>query len=188
MIINILPDTYKEEVRDMYKNHRIVAALSALACVAFIGAVALVPPYVLLKAKKESANIELSAVREGNIKRLGDDAETIIKTVNSQSAFLLTKDTPLFADGGFLERILSYNARGVFFTGIFYDGREKVKNGNDFLSYRIRGIASNRASLSSFIETLRRDPFFEKVDLPISQFVREQDVNFSITLTSIAPK
>ena len=65
-------------------------------------------------------------------------------------------------------------------TEITYDKSvDGVKN------IKVKGFALNRERLLLFRQSLENNPTFSKVDLPISNFVKEKNISFNLNLTSI---
>ncbi|NIR48449.1 PilN domain-containing protein, partial [candidate division KSB1 bacterium] len=56
--------------------------------------------------------------------------------------------------------------------------------GADGVRVSINGTARDRAALSAFARELENEPRFANIDLPISNFVKETDIDFSLTLTA----
>jgi len=46
----------------------------------------------------------------------------------------------------------------------------------------LSGRADNRDSLALFAETLKKDPSFSKVELPIGSYVKSSNIDFSLVL------
>ncbi len=47
----------------------------------------------------------------------------------------------------------------------------------------IQGVSATRDSLSGFIDGLQKSGSFKKIDSPISNFTKDRDIKFSITMT-----
>lgn len=57
------------------------------------------------------------------------------------------------------------------------------KNGTGKTAVSIKGRATTREGLLAFANRFKSDPAFETVDLPISNFAKEADIDFSMNLT-----
>jgi hypothetical protein len=47
----------------------------------------------------------------------------------------------------------------------------------------VTGLASSRAALAGFRDALLKSPLVAKVDLPISNFAQDRDIQFTLTIT-----
>jgi len=73
----------------------------------------------------------------------------------------------------YLAKINELLPEEIFYSEIIMEG-EKIK---------LEGLAKNRDDLVRFKEILSKEPFFKEVDMPISNFTSQENVNFEINLT-----
>ena len=55
-------------------------------------------------------------------------------------------------------------------------------------SVEVAGKSQTRVALLAYLEALRAEPRFLKVESPVKNIIRERDVTFSLTITMVPPK
>ena len=104
----------------------------------------------------------------------------MIKDLDTRLAILekSRKNKYIFSEN-VIDKILSNKVSGIKIKSIFFE-KDDISGGNIVIS----GIAENREILLLFRRTLEKDPSFENVDLPISNFVKGRDIEFNMSLIS----
>ena len=59
---------------------------------------------------------------------------------------------------------------------MFYDKKDPES------SFSLKGTAASRQSLTSFIEMLKKDVAFRDVSLPISDLVKDRNIDFTVMI------
>ncbi len=110
-----------------------------------------------------------------------DMATQIARTVNTQIESLLrAEQTSAVKSVERVMRVWGAHAENIIISGFDYS-LEKYE-GRDLPQLRVSGEARDRASLNSFVQTLRADKTFSGVSFPVSDLAEGELVNFSITL------
>lgn len=182
---NLLPQNQKKELRKMYRSRRFLAGGVLLFLFGALATVALIPSLGMSRVKLEDVLQRLSVARKVNEARLGPETRAAIEESNALLAVLAVPTPPLFAHNGFVETVLSQRTSDIRLTGIFYDG--PAANAKNVFQYRLRGVAQTREALFSFVEALKTEEEFTMVDVPISNFVKDSDIDFSITIARTFP-
>jgi len=115
---------------------------------------------------KQNRNI---AEIEKKVKQVNQDIEKIRQ---KQESFILW--TPL------LEEISQITPSGVYLTRFYYYATsDRVE---------LRGWAEKREYLLKFEDALKKSPYFTKVESPLSNLIKQKEINFSFTLTPLHGK
>lgn len=77
-----------------------------------------------------------------------------------------------------LKKILESRTNNIKINDFSY-----LSSGADLATVSIRGISTNREALVSFTKRLEKLEIFKKVDSPVSNFTKDKNIDFSITLT-----
>ena len=77
-----------------------------------------------------------------------------------------------------MDGLLSKKTKDIYIKELAYTSLGETK-----AKITLVGTGATRESLVFFVKKLEESKFFEKVDLPISNFTRDRDINFSINLT-----
>jgi len=140
--------------------------------------VLLTPSYLLAVSKHNSTEKEL-AVLEEKYGRGGQekDVGTQIRDINNKISILLdTKTSDRLSPSQAILNILEIKDSSIKIYGVTYDattGQERII---------LTGTALDRDSLANFVETLKKDPTFANVTLPISSYVKSTNIDFSVIL------
>jgi len=170
----------------MYRIRRGIAAGALFFLIGATVAVLLVPALVISRVKLEDVSQRLSNARKVSQARLNPETRKIVEDTAELLAILTMPAPPLFAHGGFAEIVLMEKPSGISIAGIFYDG--PVADIENAFRYSLRGVATTREVLFSFVETLKTNKLFSAVDLPVSNFVKDSDIEFSVTLVMNMPR
>ena len=177
-MLNILPVTEKKNALIEYRIRLSVVSIFALGAVAVAGAVLLVPAYLLAVSKHSASNDQLSALE----KKYGDSAQekelgVQIRDVNTKILLLLSGDTTeKLTPSQAVANIISLKSSDIKMSSLSYEAtavQERIV---------LTGSASDRDSLAGFIETLKKDPTFTSVTMPISSYVKSENIDFAIVI------
>lgn len=177
-MLNILPTAEKKKVLIEYRIRLAVVSIFAIGAVAVAGAVLLVPAYLLAVSKHSASNDQLSALE----KKYGDSAQekdlgAQIREVNTKILLLLSGDTTdKLTPSQAVAKIISLKSSDIKISSLSY---ETTANQERIV---LTGTARDRDSLANFVDTLKKDPTFTSVTMPISSYVKSENIDFSIVV------
>jgi Tfp pilus assembly protein PilN len=177
-MLNILPYEEKKKVLTEYRLRLAVVGVFAAAALVLASLVLLIPSYMLAVSKYNFTASELARLEQ---KQRGASQE---KEVNAQiketnkkiSLFLGDKKGAERAPSAVVLGIIAIKDPAVNVQSILYD----IKPDRERLV--LSGRAGDRDSLARFVETLKKDPSFSKVELPIGSYVKSTNIDFSLVL------
>lgn len=179
-MINLIPiEEKKSNKQDFYFRFLYVCFIMFVFLIIVL-IVAISPAYFISLEKKISANEALENQKKEALMEV--DEKALITTQNLETRLNLlekARENKYIFSEKVLAKILAKKISGIKITRIFY--------GNDSLQGRkiiINGMASNREQLLSFRREFENDPSFKSVDLPISNFVKGYDIEFTLNLIS----
>ncbi len=79
-----------------------------------------------------------------------------------------------------VDRIVTSITPGISLTNFVFESTKKP----GVIQVTIVGVANTRAQLQRFEQSLRKEPLFQGVEIPISQLAQRQSVKFSVVITS----
>lgn len=182
-MINLLPTEEKKKVRTIYRARVAVVVLIFLTVLALLSLASLAPSYFAASSKYDAASLA-SEITESENKMLKEDLESMAKEANKAAALLSSQNADLSPRGVFSE-IVSLKQSGIRITGLSYSIAVAAKKGEQQSREKriaVSGAAETRESLLSFMDTLKSKDLFASADLPISNFVKERDLDFSINI------
>lgn len=201
-MLNILPTEEKKKILVEYRLRLGVVSVFALGALVFSSLILLAPSYMLAVVKHNSISEELSALElkqsnAGQEKEVGvqirDENKKIdlfLKGLKPDLQVRPTADGGLGDTGGRLSppqaimSILGIKGDAVKIQGFTYDASALQER------FVVTGVAADREGLAHFVEILKKDPTFTKVELPISSYVKSSNIDFSIVVeraTKVVP-
>ena len=180
--INLLPSEEKKKNRKRYLL-RLGTTGAYVAVFLMIANLALfAPSYIMARSKKSIAEtrienttgmsaeerVRVEKETDESIKELNKKLETFSGDVKAMTAIIPPSQT--------INRILELKSSTIKIQGIVY---EKTADRERFV---ITGKSTHRDNLAQFVEVLKKEPFFTKVELPLSSYVKSTDISFSLVL------
>lgn len=176
---NLLLPESQEKIRQEYRLRRAVIIFFLLAIVIVFAGVLLAPSLLLSSIKAKESEMRLALLRGGQTQNVEEEMKTIISRTNANAALLEGDASPMPVIGGLTLYLLNTKPEDIAITGLLY---EKGKN-NALDKVSLRGIAANREALLAYVTSLETNGYFAEAILPVSHFVQEKDILFTISLT-----
>lgn len=176
-VINVLSKPRKKALYWEYWKRYASMTFSFIALASVITILLSFPSYFFSKSKETLAETRLEAFNNENPEIATDNLGTTIKDMNAKLLLLSTRDSTNVSENIF-GKLLSMRPSGVKFTQMLYKERDPNTR-----IIEIHGIALDRTVLRNFKSLLDSDQAFSKVDLPISNFIDREDINFTISIT-----
>lgn len=178
---NLLPKTAKDEARGEYRARVAIIALILLFVIFISGIFLLLPSYFFSSQSARNATAHIQYEQDLLLATKGGDTRrATIEDINKKLSLLLRAFTIPLSAREITDAVVARIPPSVRVHGIFF----LASAGGGSLT--LTGVAGDRNSLSVFIKSLDADPLFSSVEIPISNFVEDKDIEFSIKL-SITP-
>lgn len=179
-VINVLPKQDKRNIKKIYWARFTSTLLNILSLMIILTIVLLFPSYFYSKNKESMADQKLAQFNQENPSNEINNLDQMIKDINKNMLFL-KEATPkyLFSDK-ILKEILALKTEGIIYTQISYS-----KKNADLTILEIKGKAKDRTALKNFKIILDNNSDYKKVDLPISNFIEKENLDFIISIETI---
>ena len=178
-MINLIPNhEKKKKMKDFYFRFTIVLFILLGFC-ALVGAASLLPTLFLSGLERNLAHTKLLAQKnepptlaDRNLSETVTDLDRKLKLVESAAAgrYLVSQRV--------IRAITLRKMSDIQITRIAFEN--SPVNGKQV---DLSGLAPSRERLLLFRQALENDTAFQKVDLPISNFVKGSNIQFSLSLT-----
>ncbi len=181
-MINLLPASEKNEIRKEYRLRALTTFFAMLFAALLVTVFSFLPTYFFALSRHEAflSESQSDAMRE-QVSRAKDMETTVLETNKKIDALKSGASAPRVKDI-FLE-ILESKSGGIAITGLSYDfSSGSGKGATNVGTVGITGRSSDRATLLAFKDALAQKKEFGAVDLPISNLVKDTNLDFSINL------
>lgn len=186
---NLLPQKLQRETRQERRARAAIVICILLLTVEILGSVALVPPVLLARSKRRSTVSQLGTVEKLVSRQESENVTAEVRTTRNQLAELATlrHHVPVAVDIAALTRQVGSDVR---VNSIVYQSIPVVVHESDespptakTTTVTVRGTATTRETLLTFVKSLEHDPRFVRVDLPVSNLATRTNIPFSLTIT-----
>jgi len=170
---NLLPIEYQKKIKREYAARLIAVSLFFLSGVLIFSAALLLSSFITVSAARESLSSYGSVLSSGQSSP--EERKAALSEIKRKMNILSSEDGVSVA-----RDIIAAAARKsgrISLRGFHYSS-----SGEEGSTMRISGVAPDRESLRSFSRALEDERLFGDVEVPISNFVRESDLEFSLTL------
>jgi hypothetical protein len=180
-MINLIPiEEKRKNKRESYSRILVVFFITLMFLVIIL-IIIILPTYFVSYEKKISTNKKLEIQKSDKTLEVNDESLLTIKALNSRLSLLeKARQNDFLFSQKILDKILSKKIPGIKIDRIFYENNSLKEK-----KISINGIAKNREILILFRKAFEEDVSFKNVDLPISNFVKGSDIDFSLNLISI---
>ncbi|MBP7804651.1 MAG: hypothetical protein KA052_00305 [Candidatus Pacebacteria bacterium] len=172
---NLLPQTEKKKILGMYRKRFLALVFFSAAFILLSGAVLLFPAYIVLKDTASSLTEKRDQLKKDETAALQGALAKTISDINSRLAIFpdVVTASPIIAT--FVRPVLETKTAAINITNMGYATGE-----GGAITVQISGIAGNRSSLLSFADALKATKGFKNVTVPISSFIKDSNVTFTI--------
>ena len=178
-MFNLLPKQEKEAIRREYRTRLVIVILWFSFATLVIASVLLVPSILLSSQKEKVAEQRFETLSKSVEKDNTVNLDAVLRKAQSHLS-LLSHEAPKVLLHELLVNIVSTKTDSVSLARFSF---AKASEGKRYAD--INGIAKDRATLLSFVKALERSGLFEKVEVPISNFAEDTDIEFSIRVLGV---
>lgn len=176
--MNLLPQKEKTENRWNYFCRFSASLAGALLASSFIGCVLLLPSYILIKVKQAELKTNLVSLKNLREADGGEDVYRILEATDEKVNFLSSKSALSLTMA--IKKVIERRPAGVKIVGLSYQPQKDADNLSAKLS--LNGVSNNREAIVGFVKKLQQEPSFSSINVPVSDFAKDRDIEFSLTL------
>ncbi len=181
-MMNLLSYEEKTAIRHEHTWRFFEVCCFVIVVLLVLAVVMLLPSFIYLRAAHESAQ---NALQNAQAERalLERDTATIalVKSVKGELELLAPADPPLPEVAPLVEALLAKRTPGTTIEAITFT-RSTVAPAGPRATLDISGTAKDRPSLLGLIGSLESEPLFSRVDSPITNLVKDKDIQYIIHL------
>lgn len=177
--MNLLPDTRKQALVRLYLTRVGVVAALLLSGVFLVHTTLTLPSYLYLHQQVTERTQELAGLGEKLAGSKEREVSARITALNASATYLSHTESKVTASGA-MRAVGSVPHTGVKLTGFSFSQPLAVGSAPKMT---LSGNAVSREALRAYVSALGTLPYITKVDLPISAYAKETDIDFTITLS-----
>ncbi len=174
-MFNLLPEIEKKQIMSEYNIRRTIVALIFLFIAGLFSVISIIPSFILSSFKISQVSEDILAIQQSDIFREEAELMASLSNTNSKISTLLPKEQNIYIADLF-DKLLSHRTSNIRINGIAYRASETGG------SVAVNGVAQSRENLSSFVEDLRKNPLFTEVNLPVSNFAKDRNADFTLNI------
>jgi nitrate reductase NapAB chaperone NapD len=174
-MLNLLPKNKKNKITREYRIRFWVIVLALAFAGEIISLILLAPSYLTVQTRINILNSESAGLKAQNLTVETTNLSNTIRQTNSYINILNSSSTPVGAVDAF-QKIVSIRGKAVRIGSFFY----RTNNGQQQIV--ISGNADSRQALLDFAKNLKNQPGVISANLPVSDFAKAQNIDFSISI------
>ena len=173
-MVNLLPDTQKKIIEAEYRFRTILVSLSFFIFFLIISSALLLPAYFLSRGKFSVASAD-TAMAASLTKEQADEVRRELSLLNEKLS-VVSLERPGLPVSAIISSVVSSRSAEVYIKNMIYES----KGGTSKID--IFGTSKTRDSFLVFVENLQPAKIFSEVYSPISNLVKEKDVDFTVQI------
>jgi hypothetical protein len=175
-MLHLLTEEHRKKVVTEYRKRIIIVSLLGLLCVCATGAIFVLPTYFLSHGKYATVEAEMKILdSELAIKEDSGSSERIKNATLSIEALKIFEKNK--NPSVVLDNIVRGKPAGVQIKNFIFTPGEASA-----MTVDLAGRADTRKSLVQFDQKLKSNPVFDEVVIPLGNFAKEKNIDFSIKL------
>jgi hypothetical protein len=170
--MNFLPEENKKIIKKEYLRRLfVVIGIFSFSAIS-IGIILLLSPYLFLKDQKYNLERQLVVSEERFSRAKIENIIPLVEELNAKISLLDSGQKNIGEKSAFIKIILEEKTNKIKINDFFFD-KGKIL---------IQGLSEDRQSLLSFIDSLKKKKDFKKVESPVSNFIKEKNIEFKLTI------
>ena len=173
-MFNLLPKAEKEAIRREYRTRLAIVVLWCSFTTLIVASILLIPSLLLSFEKEKVATQRFETLSRSVGDEHAAEFDTVLLAAKTRLSFLSHAPPKTFLYE-LMTRVVSLKPPRLSLSNFSLTSTTDGKR-----NLTVQGIAENRATLLSFEQALERSGAFEKVTVPISNFAKDTNIEFSI--------
>lgn len=183
LMFNLLPLDSQKSVSNEYRFRVASVCIIAIAVLVFLAGISLVPAYVSSINQAKLFEMQYQSVHETAGQKV-DDSMTKLLGATKAKLDLSRPYLETSAVSEMVSRVVEHQTAGIALT-TFRFGADEVAEGVRARKITLSGRAADRLSLLHFYQSLQAEKKFKLVVLPVPDFQKPTNIDFSISFISL---
>ncbi len=170
--MNLLPPENKVIAKKEYLRRLFVTAGVFLFSTSLIAALFLASFFFALNLQKKSIHDSFFAMQEYLSAQNESELTFLVSRINAQVAELNSNQKRVKKASEIIERIIEIKGNDISIESFAFN----------LSRLDIKGNSASRSGLINFVENLKKQDAFSAVESPLSNFLKEKNIDFSINI------
>jgi len=171
-MINLLPPENKIAIKKEYLRRLVVVFGIFLLSIILVIAVLLITLFFIVNNQKKAQDEAVFLVKEHLSLQNEAEISSLVSEINSKISLLSNNKKNAKRVSEIIEKIIGIKTKEIKITSLSFDS-SKIS---------IYGTSETRTDLINFIEDFKKEPVFSRVNFPLSNFLKEGNVEFNIVI------
>lgn len=177
--MNLLSFENQIAVKKEYLRRLFLAAGFFLLSTALIVLFFLASLFFSVNLQKKAIGEAISLMQKNLSRQSETEIISLISNINSQVTELNENRKETVGVNRFIKKIIEIKSDGITIESFAASGLGEMKYPNQIL---LKGRSLTRPELIQFIENLKKERIFSRIESPLSNFLKEKDIDFIITI------
>jgi len=177
-MINLIPNEEKKHMAHNFYYRLFILSLLMVSFAICFAIVAIIPSYIISEAKENFVNEKLIIQKGEPVPMLDQNTSLAIKDLDTKLSLVENLQVDKFVvTERVINQIIESKVFDIKISNISYENNPTTGK-----TISISGTAPSRERLLLFRQSLEGNKAFKQIDLPISNFVKNSDIQFSLRL------
>lgn len=175
-MINLLPAENKIEIKKEYLIRVfIISGVSLFGLILIIGAALFLLFY--LTAGQKTNSEEAFLLSQQKFASLNEaEISVLLSDINSRTAELVNSQKRINEISGIIKKLIAIKTEKITIKTFSFSATKGGFGGEIMVS----GVSATRTELINYLEKIKKDAMFTRADSPISNFLKEENIDFNI--------
>lgn len=170
--MNFLPEENKIAIKKEYLRRLFMVAGFFIFSSILISIILLLSTFLLLKGQKGNLERQLSLSQQRLAQSEAKDTANVVQELNKKISILENGQKNIREKSAIIKNIISRKTEKIAINEFIFD-KDRIS---------IQGFSDKRINMLDFINSLKQEKSFKKVESPISNLLKEKDIEFNISI------
>ena len=174
---NLLSYESKKKIKKEYRLRLLVLFLASTLALSLILFLSLIPSYIFSMTREKTIANEKTAIQKSVVSLESENLNQLLRSTKEKVESLKegNNDLSIYV---IIEKVLSRRNAGVNILGFRFTPSDGLSR-----NLTVDGVAGSRDSLVQFRKNLEQEKLFDQVSLPVSNFAKQSEIDFTLTLS-----
>lgn len=177
-MINFLPTENKIEIKKEYLARVFIISGVSLLGLILIICVALILLLYLASGQKADSEESFLLSRREFVSTNEAEISGLVSDINSRALALSANRKDAAEISEIIRRLIALKTEKITIKSFSFSAPKDGVHGE----IRLNGTSATRAELTSYLEKIKKDNMFVKADSPLSNFLKEENIDFDMVV------